>query len=127
LPGGFAEYVKVFPQMLIPIPEGVTANVGRAIHLAADCGQVCIVSVMFKPLDLPEPYIINFKEVHLTASISNTHERNILCLNWMAAGKLDARPLISDLAPLARLPDVYRGRIESGLAIKVLLQIGNEF
>jgi len=107
--------------------SGVTANVGRAIHLAADCGQICIVSVMFKPLDLPEPYMINFKEVRLTASISNTHEENRLCLNWMAAGKLDARPLISDLAPLARLPDVYRERIESGLAIKVLLQIGDEF
>lgn len=107
--------------------SGVTTNVGRAIHLAADCGKVCIVSVMFKPLDLPEPYRINFKEVHLTASISNTHEENILCLNWMAAAKLDARPLISDLAPLVRLPDVYRERIESGLAIKVLLQIGDEF
>ena len=26
LPGGFAEYVKVFPQMLIPIPEGVDSR-----------------------------------------------------------------------------------------------------
>ncbi|HMK66475.1 MAG TPA: alcohol dehydrogenase catalytic domain-containing protein, partial [Thermodesulfobacteriota bacterium] len=26
LPGGFAEYVKVFPQMLIPIPDGVDSR-----------------------------------------------------------------------------------------------------
>ncbi len=26
-----------------------------------------------------------------------------------------------------RLPDVYRERIETGLAVKVLLQIGDEF
>jgi hypothetical protein len=45
----------------------------------------------------------------------------------MAAGKLDARPMISDLAPLERLPDVYRERIASGLAVKVLLQISDEF
>jgi 2-desacetyl-2-hydroxyethyl bacteriochlorophyllide A dehydrogenase len=107
--------------------SGVTANVGRAIQLAADCGQVCIVSVMFKPLDLPEPYLINFKEVRLTASISNTHEENIQCLNWMAEGRIDARPLISDLAPLADLPEVYRDRIDTGQALKVLLQVGEEF
>ena len=107
--------------------SGVTANVGRAVHLAADRGQVCIVSVMFKPLTLPDPYMINFKEVRLTASISNTHEENVQCLDWMASGKLDARPLISDLTSLERLPDVYRERVESGLAVKVLLQIGDEF
>jgi len=118
VPGGFDKAFEC---------SGVTANVGRAIQLAADCGQVCVVSVMFKPLEIPEPYLINFKEVRLTASISNTHEENIQCLTWMAEGKLDARPLITDREPLARLPEVYRERIETGLAIKVLLQIGEEF
>jgi 2-desacetyl-2-hydroxyethyl bacteriochlorophyllide A dehydrogenase len=229
LPGGFAEYVKVFPQMLIPIPEGVdsrnaalaetfasalhainctgpergsalvmgggpiglsairllkilgyapvvlfepipekrnialgygadqafdpgakdlnqtvlalvqggfdkifecsgiTANVNRAMHLAADNGLICIVSVLFKPLELPEPYLINFKEIRLTASISNTHEENKKCLAWMASGQIDARPMISDLVPLALLPEVYRTRIETGLAVKVLLQVGEAF
>jgi len=107
--------------------SGVTANVGRAIELAADCGQVCVVSVMFKALEIPNPYMINFKEIRLTASISNTHEENIQCLHWMAEGKLDARPLITDIEPLERLPDVYRERIETGLAVKVLLRIGDEF
>ena len=37
------------------------------------------------------------------------------------------RPLISDLVPLAKLPEVYRERIDTGLAVKVLLQIGDEF
>lgn len=107
--------------------SGVTANVGRAIDLAADGGQVCIISVLFKPLDIPAPHKINLKELHLTASISNTHEENIQCLNWMASGQLDARPLISDLEPLERLPEVYRSKIDTGLAVKVLLQIGEEF
>ena len=107
--------------------SGVKANVGRAISLAADGGQVCIVSVIFTPLEIAEPYLINFKEIRLTASISNTHAENIQCLNWMAEGKIDARPLISDLVPLIKLPEVYRERIDTGLAIKVLLQIGDEF
>jgi threonine dehydrogenase-like Zn-dependent dehydrogenase len=117
-PGGFA---KIFEC------SGVTANVGRAISLAADGGQVCIVSVIFRPLEIAEPYMINFKEIRLTASISNTHEENIQCLKWMAEGKLDARPLISDDEPLERLPVVYRERIDTGLAVKVLLRIGEEF
>jgi threonine dehydrogenase-like Zn-dependent dehydrogenase len=118
VPGGFG---KIFEC------SGVTANVGRALHLAADCGEICIVSIMFQPLTLPDPYMINFREIRLTASISNTHEENIQCLNWMAAGKLDATPMITDLAPLEKLPKLYRERIDPGLAVKLLLQIGEEF
>lgn len=107
--------------------SGVTANVGLAVDLAADCGQICIVSVMFKPLTIPNPYMINFKEVRLTASISNTHEENIQCLDWMAAGLLDTRPLITDVVSLESLPEVYRTRIDTGLAVKVVVRIGDEF
>ena len=117
-PGGFE---KIFEC------SGVTANVGLAVSLAADGGEICLVSVMFKPFEVPAPYMINFKEIRLTASISNTHEENIQCLRWMAAGELDAHPLISDIAPLVQLPQVYHERIETGLAVKVLLQIGDEF
>ncbi len=107
--------------------SGVKANIGRAITLAADGGQVCIVSVMFSPLEITEPYLINFKEIRLTASISNTHQENIQCLEWMASGILDGRPLISDDEPLEHLPVVYRERIDTGLAVKVMLIIGEEF
>jgi threonine dehydrogenase-like Zn-dependent dehydrogenase len=118
VPGGFDKAFEC---------SGVKANVGRAVSLAADCGQVCIVSVMFTPVEIAEPYLINFKEVRLTASISNTHEENIQCLNWMAEGILDGRTLISDDEPLERLPAVYRERIDTGLAVKVMLRIGEEF
>lgn len=118
VPGGFHKAFEC---------SGVKANVGRGITLAADGGQVCIVSVIFTPLEIADPYLINFKEVRLTASISNTHQENSRCLDWMATGILDARPLISDDEPLERLPEVYRERIDTGLAVKVLLRIGEEF
>jgi threonine dehydrogenase-like Zn-dependent dehydrogenase len=117
-PGGFARAFEC---------SGVTANVGLAVDLAADCGQVCIVSVMFRPLTIPNPFMINFKEVRLTASISNTHEENIQCLDWMAAGLLDVRPLITDVTSLESLPEIYRTRVDTGLAIKVMVRIGDEF
>jgi (R,R)-butanediol dehydrogenase/meso-butanediol dehydrogenase/diacetyl reductase len=107
--------------------SGITANINRALHLSADNGQVCIVSVLFKPIEISEPYLINFKEIRLTASISNTHEENKQCLVWMASGLIDAGPMISDLVPLEQLPEIYRTRIDPGLAIKVLLQAGDEF
>jgi threonine dehydrogenase-like Zn-dependent dehydrogenase len=118
IPGGFDKSFEC---------SGVKTNVDRAIHLAADGGQVCIVSVIFTLLEMAAPYLMNFKEIRLTASISNTHQENIQCLDWMAAGILDARPLISDDEPLERLPAVYRERIDTGLAVKVLLRIGEEF
>ncbi|PKN20315.1 MAG: hypothetical protein CVU71_00515 [Deltaproteobacteria bacterium HGW-Deltaproteobacteria-6] len=117
-PGGFQKTFEC---------SGVKANIDRALILAADNGEVCMVSVIFSPLEITAPYLINFKEIRLTASISNTHEENIQCLNWMAEGKLDARLLISDDEPLERLPVVYRERIDTGRAIKVLLRIGDEF
>ena len=117
-PGGFR---KIFEC------SGVKANINRAILLCTDNGEVCIVSMIFTPLTIDAPFLINLKEIRLTASNSNTHEENIRCLQWMAEGKIDARPLISDYAPLERLPAVYRERIDTGLAVKVLLKIGEEF
>ncbi len=118
VPGGF---LKTFEC------SGVKTNIDRAIGLAADNGEICVVSMIFTPLTIAAPFLINLKEVRLTASISNTHQENIQCLEWMATGILDARPLISDDEPLENLPAVYRERIDTGLAIKVMLRIGEEF
>ena len=48
-------------------------------------------------------------------------------LQWMADGRLDGRALITDLINLKQLPRVYAERIHTGKAIKVMLQIGDEF
>ena len=107
--------------------SGVVSNVGRAIDVASVGGQICIISMIFQPFAVSEPYKINFKEIRLTASMSNTHGENVECLNWMAAGQIDARALITDYVPLEKLPEIYETRIDTGKAIKVLLRIGPEF
>ncbi|MCP4754661.1 MAG: alcohol dehydrogenase catalytic domain-containing protein [Proteobacteria bacterium] len=229
LPGGFAEYIKVFPQMLIPIPENVDSrnaalaeafavglhaikltgkgdgsalvvgggsigltlvktlklhgfgpvavsepvrnkrdlalefgadvvvdplsenlgqrafeiNAGSGFETIFECsgrlemlpasmdlvspgGTVCQLSVLYDNVQI-NPATLMFKEVALMASYGNTHEDNIQCLELMSQGKLDARPLISDLATLDELPRIYRERIHPGKAIKVMLRIGEEF
>jgi threonine dehydrogenase-like Zn-dependent dehydrogenase len=106
--------------------SGVAANVGRALDWVARGGDVCIVSMIFAQASFA-PLTLNFKEARLTACYSNTHEENRQCLAWMAAGQLDGRMLISDLIPLAQLPAVYQTHIATGRAVKVMLQIGEEF
>ena len=106
--------------------SGVLDNVQAALDVCARGGVVCIVSVIMKPATIL-PATLNFKEVRLTASYSNTHAENIACLDWMAKGELDGRPLISDLIDLEALPRVYTGRIHTGKALKVMLKIGEEF
>ncbi|MEK6194348.1 MAG: alcohol dehydrogenase catalytic domain-containing protein [Deltaproteobacteria bacterium] len=106
--------------------SGVLDNVQAALDLSARGGVVCIVSVMMKPATIL-PATLNFKEVRLTASYSNTHAENIACLDWMAKGDLDGRPLISDLIELDELPRVHKERIHTGKAMKVMLKIGEEF
>ncbi|HDP24730.1 MAG TPA: hypothetical protein ENN34_04730 [Deltaproteobacteria bacterium] len=85
-----------------------------------------LTSMIMKNIEI-SPMILNFKEILLTGSYSNTHEENRQCLQWMARGLLDGRPLISDTSTLDELPALYRDRIDTGNTIKVMLSIGEEF
>jgi (R,R)-butanediol dehydrogenase/meso-butanediol dehydrogenase/diacetyl reductase len=106
------------------------AGVAEALQTSMDAarkgGTVCVVSVGFNPVNIV-PVTLNFKEIWVTGAYSNTHEENIRCLDWMAEGRLDGRPLISDLVQLEDLPRVYREKIHTGKAIKVMVSIGEAF
>ena len=106
--------------------SGRPEQVDAAMNAASRGGVVCVVSVIPQPIQI-NPIVLNFKEIWLTGSYSNTHEENKLCLKWMAEGKLDGRPLISDLISLDDLPRVYEERIHTGKALKVLIKIGPEW
>jgi threonine dehydrogenase-like Zn-dependent dehydrogenase len=107
--------------------SGVAENIPLAMEIAAKGGAVCMIGILFSGVTLHQPMIMNFKEIRFTGSYSNTHEENTQCLQWMAEGKIDARPLISDLISLEELPRVYQERIHPGKALKVMLRIGDEF
>ncbi|RLC14660.1 MAG: hypothetical protein DRI24_12885, partial [Deltaproteobacteria bacterium] len=102
--------------------SGVPSLIQSCMDAAARGGTVCVVSVMYTAAQISS-ITLNFKEIWLTGSYSNTHEENIRCLNWMAEGKLDGKPLITDLISLDQLPDVYKKRIDTGLAIKVMVDM----
>ena len=106
--------------------SGVPDCIQSGLDAAARGAAVSVVSVITRPAAI-QPLSLNFKEVRLTGSYSNTHEENIQCLKWMAEGVLDARPLITDVIKLDELPETYRTRISTGRAIKVLIRIGPEF
>lgn len=101
--------------------SGVTDNVQKALDWVARGGDICVVSMMFAPATII-PMALNFKEARLTGCYSNTHEENRRCLEWMAAGRLDGRALVTDRVSLAQLPTVYRERIDTGQAIKVIVE-----
>jgi len=102
--------------------SGVPSLIQSCMDAATRGGTVCVVSVMYAGAQIA-PITLNFKELWLTGSYSNTHAENIQCLNWMADGKLDGKSLISDLISLDELPDVYAKRIDTGLAIKVMIEM----
>jgi len=106
--------------------SGLGESVQTAINAAANGGTVCVVSIIMRNIEIM-PVTLNFKEVWLTGSYSNTHEENIRCLKWMSEGKIDGRLLITDHIGLDDLPRIYRERIDTGRAIKVMLKIGEEF
>jgi (R,R)-butanediol dehydrogenase/meso-butanediol dehydrogenase/diacetyl reductase len=102
--------------------SGIPALIQSCMDAAARGGAVCVVSVMYAAAQIT-PITLNFKEIWLTGSYSNTHAENIQCLDWMAGGKLDGKPLISDLISLEALPGVYEERIDTGLAVKVMVDM----
>lgn len=106
--------------------SGLKSQLGEAINLAGPGGKVCLLSVLHEDV-LVSPTNLMFKEVALYSSYGNTHAENIQCLKWISEGVLEPLPLISDWCTLDELPDVYRDRIDTGQAIKVMLKIGEEF
>ncbi len=105
---------------------GLQGLISTAMDIAAQGGTICQLSVMYDKIEI-NPATMMFKELHLLSSYGNTHEENIQCLKWMSEGRLDARPLISDLITLDQLPEIYRDRIHKGETRKVMMQIGDEF
>lgn len=102
--------------------SGVPSLIQSCMDAAARGGTVCMVSLTFTAAQI-SPMTLNFKEIWLTGSYSNTHAENIQCLNWMAEGKLDGNPLITDLISLKALPEVYEKRIDTGLSVKVMVDM----
>ncbi len=102
--------------------SGIPALIQSCMDAASRGGTVCVVSVMVAAAQIT-PITLNFKEIWLTGSYSNTHAENIQCLDWMAGGKLDGKPLISDLISLEALPGIYEKRIDTGLAVKVMVDM----
>ncbi len=106
--------------------SGLGDSVQTAVNAAANGGTVCVVSIIMQNIEIM-PIALNFKEVWLTGSYSNTHEENIQCLKWMSEGKIDGRSLVTDYTGLDDLPHIYKKRIHTGRAIKVMLRVGEEF
>ncbi|MCB2228227.1 MAG: alcohol dehydrogenase catalytic domain-containing protein [Desulfarculaceae bacterium] len=106
--------------------SGIASNVPLALDFIAVQGRITVVSVISDFARIPMRRL-TFTEAKLTASISNTHEENKQILAWMAEGKLDGRPMISELIGLEELPEVFEQRILAGKSIKTLLKIGPEF
>lgn len=106
--------------------SGAAESFQHALEFSASRAIICVVSVIYQSLTI-QPRILNQKEVMITGSYSNTHEENQECLNLMAVGNLDAKPIITDVISLEELPAIYKSRIETGKATKVMLKIGDEF
>lgn len=106
--------------------SGIMSNIPLAVELAGDGAVICVVSINFTKPDFTLSNLAMYgKELSLISSVSNTHEENIRCLQWLADGLLDAQKLISHRCTLEELPAVYKDVICSGLSTKVMVTIAS--
>jgi len=66
--------------------SGLGESVQMAINAAANGGTVCVVSIILQNIEIM-PVTLNFKEVWLTGSYSNTHEETSSVSNGCQRGK----------------------------------------
>ncbi len=102
--------------------SGSRGAIQNAMNMVSVAGTVCVISMIMRDETIM-PISLNFKEPWLTGAYSNTHEENKECLGHMKEGKLDGRPLVTDRIGLDDLPRVFRERIDTGQAIKVMIKV----
>ncbi len=106
--------------------SGIKQNIQAAVDAVAWSGTICVVSMMFEAAAFL-PSTVCFKEITIMGSIANTHKENQQILEWMAEGKIDARPMVTHTVDLKSLPEAYRDIIATRKAIKMIVNVGNAF
>ena len=106
---------------------GVAGNVQVGIDCVRSLGVVSVVGVSLSDIVIRPMSINVYKEIKIAGSYASSQAENRQCLEWMADGSIDGRPMISDVIALEDLPRIYKDRIHAKKTIKAILEIGDAF
>lgn len=99
---------------------GVPGLIQNAINLSRPRGTIVVVGVCMKE-DTVVPISATLKELRLQFVLGYQEEDFAKVLDFLGAGKINARPMVTDRVNLAQLPEAFEGLRQPGNQIKLMI------
>ncbi|HEY6417731.1 MAG TPA: hypothetical protein VIX59_01905, partial [Candidatus Binataceae bacterium] len=100
---------------------GVKSTLDAAIRLVGRHGQVLVLGACLEP-DSIVPLICIAKELTLDFSAAYNRAEFKDTIDAMVTGKVDARPMITDVIPIERVPEMFDALRKPGARAKVMVE-----
>lgn len=100
---------------------GVKSTLDAAIRLVGRHGQVLVLGACLEP-DSIVPLICIAKELTLDFSAAYNRAEFKETIDAMVTGKVDARPMITDVIPIERVPEMFDALRKPGARAKVMVE-----
>jgi threonine dehydrogenase-like Zn-dependent dehydrogenase len=100
---------------------GTPASAQLGVELLRPLGQLMLIGLSLAPLDLPAPPIV-LKELNLRGVITYRRSEFQEAIDLLAAGRIPADALITDVRPLDQAEDAFQALTTPGAAqMKIIL------
>jgi len=99
----------------------VTGTLGAAIDIAGTHGRVVVIGACFEP-DTIVPMKCLMKEISVEFAIGYTEAEFKETIEALASGKVNAKPMITDIISLDEVPAMFEALRKPGTRAKVLLE-----
>ena len=100
---------------------GVKSTLMSAVHLAGRRGQIVVIGVCLES-DQIMPLNCIAKELRIDFSMAYTHEDFRETIDGIASGKLNAKPMITDVIGIEEVPAMFTALKKPGTRAKVLVE-----
>ncbi len=103
---------------------GAKSTLEAATRLAPALGQVVVLGVCMEP-DQITPVRCIFKEISLDFAVGYTRSEFEETIAALASGKLDARPMVTDIISIEQVPEMFQALRKPGGRAKVLVEFSH--
>jgi (R,R)-butanediol dehydrogenase/meso-butanediol dehydrogenase/diacetyl reductase len=100
---------------------GVKSTLDAAIRMVGRHGQVIVIGVCMEP-DSIAPMMCVMKEVQINFALAYTHGEFKETIDALASGRIDAKPMITDVISVEQVPEMFTALKHPGTRAKVIVE-----
>jgi (R,R)-butanediol dehydrogenase/meso-butanediol dehydrogenase/diacetyl reductase len=103
---------------------GVKGTLQAAVNMVGLHGRVVVLGVCLEP-DLVTPLTCVLKEISMEFIVGYTRAEFQETIDGLAAGKIDAKAMITDVIPIERIPEMFDALKNPGARAKVMVEFAH--